>query len=80
MPDASPDALPYARTWYLDVVSPGWEALVADDYDCIMPLPRKRRYGLAYLVQPPLTQQLGVFARQGGSEKMTEAFIRKIPY
>lgn len=78
--DASPDALPYARTWYLDVVSPGWEALVADDYDCIMPLPRKRRYGLAYLVQPPLTQQLGVFARQGGSEKMTEAFMRKIPY
>lgn len=78
--DESPDALPYAHTWYLDVVSPGWEALVAGDYDCVMPLPRKRRYGLAYLVQPPLTQQLGVFARRGGNEKITEEFIRKIPY
>lgn len=74
------NALIYAQSWYLDVVSPAWEALVAGDYEYVMPLPRKRRYGIAYLVQPPLVQQLGIFSRNEITEKITDCFIRKIPY
>ena len=30
------NSLVYASTWYLDVVSPDWEALVAGNYEYIM--------------------------------------------
>jgi len=74
------NSLVYAESWYLDIVSPNWEALVADDYEYVMPLPVKRKYGISFLVQPPLTQQLGVFSSHPIDEKMVKKFIKKIPY
>ena len=76
----SGNQLTYAFTWYLDVVSPQWEALVSNDYEYIMPLPVKRRYKVPYLVQPILTQQLGVFSKSQITEKIVEEFIKEIPY
>jgi hypothetical protein len=61
----SPNGLVYALSWYLDVVSPGWNALVLGDYEAVMPLPVKQKFGLKYLVQPPFCQQLGVFVQSG---------------
>ena len=60
----APNGLIYALTWYLDSVSPGWEALVkevAGRYVAVLPLPVRRKYGFSYLLQPLLTQQLGLF-------------------
>jgi hypothetical protein len=57
---ASPMGLAYQLSWYLDITNPGWEALVEDDYNTIMPLPVRKKLGLKYLVQPFLTQQLGI--------------------
>ncbi|MDD4969662.1 MAG: hypothetical protein PHT07_09565 [Paludibacter sp.] len=72
--------LTYAFSWYLDIVSPEWEALVSEDYEYIMPLPVKSRYGIPYLVQPVLTQQLGIFSKKTINEKIVEEFIKQIPY
>lgn len=72
--------LTYAFSWYLDVVSPDWEALVSTDYEYIMPLPVKSRYGIPYLVQPVLTQQLGIFSKSNIDESVVEEFIKQIPY
>jgi len=72
--------LVYAESWFLDIVSPNWEALVLDDYEYVMPLPVKRKYGLSFLVQPPLTQQLGVFSAHTIEECIVESFIQKLPY
>lgn len=66
---------PYGLSWWLDIVSPGWEALVKGDYEAVMPLPVKKRYGIRYLVLPRFCQQLGVF----GQEDTTE-FLDRIPY
>lgn len=66
---------PYALSWWLDTVSPGWEGLVNGDYEAVMPLPLKRRFGLTYLVQPRFCQQLGVF----GCEDTAE-FLKRVPY
>ncbi|MBQ0007957.1 MAG: hypothetical protein KBT40_04490 [bacterium] len=66
---------PYALSWWLDIVSPKWKALVEDDYQAVMPLPVKRRFGITYLVQPRFTQQLGLFG-----DGDINAFLRKIPY
>lgn len=71
--------LTYAYSWYLDVVSPGWEALVSDSYEFLMPLPRKRKYGIPYLVQPILTQQLGIFSKYPINKEIMHEFIKQIP-
>jgi len=74
------NSLVYAESWYLDIVSPYWEALVSEDYEYVMPLPTKRKYGIPFLVQPPLTQQLGVFSSHSIDENTVELFMQKIPY
>ncbi len=74
------NSLPYAYSWYLDIVSPGWEAIVSDNYEYVMPLPVKSKYKIPYLVQPVLSQQLGIFSRNEIDERTTNEFIRQIPY
>ena len=74
------NALPYAYSWYLNAVSPGWEALVSEDYDYVMPLPVKRKYGVRYLIEPSFVQQLGVFAAVPLSTEVVEQFRKAIPY
>jgi hypothetical protein len=76
----SHNQLTYAFSWYLDVVSPEWEALVSEDYSYIMPLPIKSRYKIPYLVQPVLTQQLGIFSKYSITESIVKKFIKEIPY
>lgn len=73
-------SMPYAYSWYLDVVSPQWEALVTPDYAYVMPLPVKRKFGIPYVIQPRWTQQLGLFSRDFITPEIVEQFIRRIPY
>ncbi len=77
---SSANHLGYAYSWYLDIVSPGWEALVTDDYEFIMPLPVKRKYKIPYLVQTVLTQRLGIFFFFVLSDEVMQLFIKNIPY
>ncbi|NOQ26135.1 MAG: hypothetical protein GQ564_12290 [Bacteroidales bacterium] len=75
----SKNALVYALSWYLDIVSPNWGALVYGDYEMIMPLPVKKKYGLKYLTQPPFCQQLGVFYKEKNKAVSSTDFIKSIP-
>jgi hypothetical protein len=76
----SSNHLTYAYSWYLDAMSPGWEALVSENYEYIMPLPVKRKYGFKILSQPVLTQQLGIFSKNILAEEIVGRFIKHIPY
>jgi len=77
---ACPHGMAYAKSWYLDIVSPDWDALVDDNYGLLMPLPWRKKYGVKYICQPPFTQQLGLFS---SSAKATPAqvknFLQAIP-
>ena len=75
----SPDGLVYAWSWYLDVVHPGWEALVEEDYESVMPLTGNKKCGINYLFQPFFTQKLGVFSKKEVSEEKIEEFLNAIP-
>ena len=72
--------LPYAYSWYLDVVCPMWEALVTEDYACVMPLPLKKKRFVSYLIHPIWVQQLGVYSAQEVTADVFNAFRRRIPY
>lgn len=69
----------YALSWYLDVVHPGWEALVEDDYTRVMPLTGNKKYGVYYLFQPFFTQQLGIFSTEILNSGVINNFIAVIP-
>jgi hypothetical protein len=69
----------YAHSWYLDIVCPGWDALVEDDYVTLFPLTYNRKFGVSYLFQPYFTQQLGLFTRNHLTEKLVGDFLGSIP-
>lgn len=59
----STNSLVYGQSWYLDLVSPDWHALVYGDYEYVMPLSIRQKLGLSFLLQPLYTQQQGIFPR-----------------
>ena len=69
----------YAHSWYLDIVTDDWDVLVLGDYTAVMPLPKRKKYGLNYIYLPSWVQQLGVFSRSDIDENLILSFISKIP-
>jgi hypothetical protein len=68
-----------AYSWYLDIVSPGWCALVEDHYERVFPLTVSSKFGFNYIMQPHFTQQLGLFYRSSSSEEKLLEFLNSIP-
>ncbi len=75
----SPFETIYPYSWYLDLVSPGWNALVLDDYRAVMPLTWTRKMGLLLLLQPILAQQLGIFSKDPVRGDLIAEFLSHIP-
>ena len=69
----------YAYSWYLDIVHPGWEAIIEDDYQVVMPLTGGKKFGINYLFQPYFVQQLGVFSKTPITPEKTKVFLQSIP-
>ncbi|MDR2085204.1 MAG: aminoacyltransferase [Bacteroidales bacterium] len=61
----------YLYSWYLDVVSPNWQALILNDYEAVFVLPLKKKFGIKYLIQPNFVQQLGCI-----SGNVNEEFLK----
>jgi hypothetical protein len=72
------NGLIYGYSFYLDAMTSDWDALVLNDYEVVMPLPWRRKWGISYLYQPFLTAQLGVFGNNLSSE-IVAAFLRAVP-
>jgi len=76
--DTARNGLIYASSLYLDQMAKQWDALVLNDYEAVMPITWNKKYGIAYLYQPFLTAQLGVFG-ENISSRIVEAFLDSIP-
>ncbi len=77
----------YGCSWYLDIVSPNWSALIygnSQEYQAVMPLPIRQKLGFDYILQPLFCQQLGIYTKIYLDKKLHENFIKilydKIPY
>ena len=68
----------YAYSWYLDIVSPGWCAMVSHDYSELWPLPQNSKWGIKYIYQPFFTQQLGLISKNNIASSRLDFFWKKI--
>ena len=76
--DNAANGLLYAASTYLDCMAPQWDALVLNDYEMVMPLPRRKKYRINYLFQPSITPALGVIGN-GVTAEIINAFLHAIP-
>ncbi len=72
-------SIPYPWSWFLDIMSPGWEALVDDDYDSVFPLPCNSRFGVKYAATPAFIGQLGAFSPDKPAGDMLVEFLDYMP-
>ncbi|WP_373513660.1 hypothetical protein [Persicitalea sp.] len=84
----------YAYTWYLDCVSPDWQALIVDNaqdaeinpasqrnistYLIVMPLPVRKKWGTTIVHQPLFCQYLGLFSQKEISEEILTLFLESL--
>jgi len=60
----SSNAVIYAYSYYLDAMCENWSGIIHNDYETVMPVPWKKKFGIAYSYQVPFVQQLGFFPGQ----------------
>jgi hypothetical protein len=75
----SSNVKPYGFSWYLDIMAPGWEALIDDDYDSVFPVPGFKRFGIKYVATPIFLQQLGAFSPDKAPSDSLYEFLDYIP-
>jgi hypothetical protein len=56
--------LPYAYTWFLDVVADNWRGIVLRDYEAVFPVPVGKKLGIDFVYQPFFCQQLGLYSSE----------------
>ena len=71
----SNQAIIYAESVYLDYMTGEWDALVYGDYEAVMPLCSRKKWGIRYLYQPAFVQQGGIFTAQPINAALLEGFI-----
>jgi hypothetical protein len=76
----SANGLIYSRYHYLQHLCHEWYGLVVDDYDMVMALPLRNKWGWRYTYMPAFTQQLGLVGPANANTDLIaaniEAFIR----
>lgn len=74
----APNGFIYCRSLFLDSLCE-WDALVADDYEFIMPLPYRSKMGISYIYTPFFIGQLGIVSRHEIADTIANRFLETIP-
>lgn len=67
----------YGYSWYLDAMADHWGALILNDYEAVMPLPWRRKWGFPYIYTPHFCNPLGIFSNV--ADYSVEEFLNQIP-
>ena len=70
----------YGYSWFLNIVSPVWDALIFDDYRAVLPLPVEKKFGIPTLYHPILSGQLGIFSIEKIDKRLINLFLERIPH
>ncbi len=74
--DAAPNGLIYSRSVYLDAMCDNWNGIVLNDYETVMALPWRKKYGIKYIYDVPFIQQLGWIGEV--DEKLAKPFVKAL--
>ena len=66
--DTALNGLIYAKSFFLDNMADNWDGIVLGDYEAIMPVTWKNKWGIRYFYQPAFLQQGGIFFKAALSE------------
>ena len=69
----------FANYDFLTIANPQWNALVEDDYQSVMPLPWRKKYGIHYIYNPFFYSRLGIFSKKTCSPQLIYDFVHAIP-
>jgi hypothetical protein len=69
----------FALSWYLNVSSPEWDALVYGNYEAVFPITQERRKAVFVFFNPTFVNQLGVFSKQEITPELVSDFLHTIP-
>lgn len=69
----------FGYSWFLNIVSPGWGALVDENYENVMPITYQTWLGIKLMLQPCFAPNLGVYCSNVLDKETVTAFIEKIP-
>jgi hypothetical protein len=76
--NSAANGLLYTNSGYLDSMAPCWDAIVLNDYEIVMPLPCRKKFGINYLFQPSVTPVLGIIGNIV-TPAVIDAFLKAIP-
>ena len=75
----SHNGLIYSSSVYLDNMATDWDGLIMGEYEGVMPLPFRRKYGINYVYPPAFSQQMGITCVEEITLEIIEAFLKNIP-
>lgn len=64
---------------FLYLADSEWGALIKGDYEMVMPLPHRSKFGISYVFSPPFYFRLGVFSTVPPSPADIHDFVKNIP-
>src|SRR4051794_1959095 len=72
------NGLIYAQSNFLDALCTNWDALVLNDYENVMPIPWRKKWGIYYIYPPYFIPALGVFGNDV-TPSLIQSFLSYIP-
>jgi len=69
----------YPYSWYLELTASNWDGIIEGDYKSVLPVTWNLKYGIHYVFQPLLTQQLGLFAEDPPGIQLMGEFLNAMP-
>ena len=77
--EASAAATVFVDFDFLCLADPDWGALIKGDYEAVMPLPHRSKFGVSYIFSPPFYFRLGVFSATPPTPADVNEFVHHIP-
>ena len=65
----------YSTALYLNTMAPQWDALIVGEYEYIMPIIFKIKYGIKYCYQPAFLPHIGIFSSKIISKSIFQNFL-----
>lgn len=68
----------YVQSFLLDIMSANWDALILNDYEVVMPVCYKQKWGIKYLYQPAFIQQGGIYFKKNLAQDIPYLFYKEL--